>query len=115
MLSFFQRDVLDEILDLTESVSEGFSTYPHIFVKNDIFYTYIMFVNLTNSVSVLNNWSQVVMSVSLHFTTYVISMYKSRLRVLNAVYTFNTSGLKSFVNNSHLNVQDISYHGCLPP
>ena len=27
MLSFFQRDVLDEILDLIESVSEGFSTY----------------------------------------------------------------------------------------
>ena len=27
MLSFFQRDVLDEILDLIESVSEGFPTY----------------------------------------------------------------------------------------
>ena len=27
MLSFFQRDVLDEILDLTDSVSEGFPTY----------------------------------------------------------------------------------------
>ena len=27
MLSFFQRDVLDEILDLIESFSEGFPTY----------------------------------------------------------------------------------------
>ena len=27
MLSFFPRDVLDEILDLTESVSGGFPTY----------------------------------------------------------------------------------------
>ena len=27
MLSFFPRDVLGEILDLIESVSEGFSTY----------------------------------------------------------------------------------------
>ena len=27
MLSFFQQDVLDEILDLIESVSEGFPTY----------------------------------------------------------------------------------------
>ena len=27
MLSFFPRDVLDEILDLIESVSEGFPSY----------------------------------------------------------------------------------------
>ena len=27
VLSFFQLDVLDEIWDLTDSVSEGFSTY----------------------------------------------------------------------------------------
>ena len=27
MLSFFHRDILDEILDLVESVSEGFSSY----------------------------------------------------------------------------------------
>ena len=27
MLSFFPRDVLDEILDLIESVSEGFPAY----------------------------------------------------------------------------------------
>ena len=34
MLSFFPRDVLDEIWDLTESVSEGFPTYlKHIFVR----------------------------------------------------------------------------------
>ena len=30
MLSFFPRDVLDETLNLTESVSEGFSTYSFI-------------------------------------------------------------------------------------
>ena len=30
MLSFFPRDVLDEIWDLIESVSEGFSTYSSI-------------------------------------------------------------------------------------
>ena len=30
VLSFFPRDVLDEILDLIESVSEGFSTYSHL-------------------------------------------------------------------------------------
>ena len=30
MLSFFPRDVLDEILDLIESVSEGFPTYSSI-------------------------------------------------------------------------------------
>ena len=30
MLSFFPLDVMDEIWDLTESVSEGFLTYPFI-------------------------------------------------------------------------------------
>ena len=30
MLSFFSRDVLDEILNLIESVSEGFPTYSYI-------------------------------------------------------------------------------------
>ena len=30
MLSFFPRDVLDDILDLIESVSEGFPTYSSI-------------------------------------------------------------------------------------
>ena len=29
MLSFFPRDVLDEFLDVIESVSEGFLTYSH--------------------------------------------------------------------------------------
>ena len=31
VLSFFQRDVLDEIWELTESVSEGFPTYACIY------------------------------------------------------------------------------------
>ena len=30
MLSFFPRGVLDEILNLIESVSEGFPSYSHI-------------------------------------------------------------------------------------
>ena len=30
MLSFLPRDVLDEILDLIESVSEGFPTYFYV-------------------------------------------------------------------------------------
>ena len=49
MVSFcavlFPRDVLDDILDLIESVSEGFPTYSYIYTKwrtkhkiSDIFY-----------------------------------------------------------------------------
>ena len=34
MLSFFPRDVLDEILNLIESVSEGFPTYSYCFPSN---------------------------------------------------------------------------------
>ena len=34
MLSFFRRDVLDEILDLIESVSEGFPIYSFIKVSH---------------------------------------------------------------------------------
>ena len=33
MLSLFPRDVLDEILDLTESVSEGYPTFSLIFIQ----------------------------------------------------------------------------------
>ena len=33
VLSFFQRDVLDEILDLIESVSGGLPTYPFNYVE----------------------------------------------------------------------------------
>ena len=33
MLSFFPRDVLDEILDLIESVSGGFPTYSYKYQK----------------------------------------------------------------------------------
>ena len=32
MLSFFPLDVLDEIWDVTESVSEGFLTYSSLYV-----------------------------------------------------------------------------------
>ena len=34
-LSFFPRDVLDKILDLIESVSEGFPTYTLIKIKQE--------------------------------------------------------------------------------
>ena len=34
MLSFFPRDVLDEILNLIESVSEGFPTYYNVHFYN---------------------------------------------------------------------------------
>ena len=36
MLSFFPRDILDEISDLIESVSEGFSTYCFIHILSII-------------------------------------------------------------------------------
>ena len=39
MLSFFPRDVLDEILNFIESVSEGFPTYPW-----DIMYFLLVFL-----------------------------------------------------------------------
>ena len=36
MLSFFPRDVFDEILDLIETVSEGFPTYSYIKFKHTL-------------------------------------------------------------------------------
>ena len=36
MLSFFSRDVLDEIWDLIESVSEGFLTYSYIWPPENL-------------------------------------------------------------------------------
>ena len=45
MLSFFPRDVLDESLDLIESVSEGFPTYSYNITYNHylpIFYVYLI-------------------------------------------------------------------------
>ena len=38
MLSFFPRDVLDEIWDLIESVSEGFPTYSRDIKENDYYF-----------------------------------------------------------------------------
>ena len=38
MLSFFPRDVLDEILNLIESVSEGFPSYSYVvLITSEIF------------------------------------------------------------------------------
>ena len=45
MLPFFPRDVLNEGLDLTESVSEGFSTY-----------SFIRFNEILNSRQILPLW-----------------------------------------------------------
>ena len=42
VLSFFPRDILDEILDLIESVSEGFPTYFSIYTATYI--TWLPFV-----------------------------------------------------------------------
>ena len=36
MLSFFPRDVLDEILDLTESVPGGFPTYSYCSILHSV-------------------------------------------------------------------------------
>ena len=46
MLSFFQRDVLDEILDLTESASEDFPTYSCLvhYVTGNVFGNLIMII-----------------------------------------------------------------------
>ena len=42
MLSFFPRDVLDETLDLIESVSEGFPTYSSI--KPSVLFSFLLSV-----------------------------------------------------------------------
>ena len=42
MLSFFPRDVLDEIWDLVGLVSEGFATYS-VYILNKILYISISF------------------------------------------------------------------------
>ena len=44
MLSFFPQDVLDEILNLIESVSEGFPSYS--FITFILFYLFPLFVTL---------------------------------------------------------------------
>ena len=52
MLSFFPRGVLDEILDLIESVSEGFPSYSlvqsqhlHVFY-DDVYFTYLFILDV---------------------------------------------------------------------
>ena len=47
MLSFFPQDVLDEILNLIESVSEGFPTYSHFWIVG-LFIPFFSAVNLLN-------------------------------------------------------------------
>ena len=43
MLSFFPRDVLDEIWDLIVSVSEDFPTYSSNAKRDSVFFLYISF------------------------------------------------------------------------
>ena len=43
MLSFFPRDVLGEILDLIESVSEGFLTYSFSVIQNQMILIFIKY------------------------------------------------------------------------
>ena len=50
MLSFFPRGVLDEILNLIESVSEGFPSYPYIIIVRMHYFT-----GMQNSVKYLNS------------------------------------------------------------
>ena len=47
MLSFFPRDVLDEILNLIESVSEGFPSYSFMFI---VFIFLANYVNLFSQI-----------------------------------------------------------------
>ena len=46
MLSFFPRGVLDEILNLIESVSEGFPSYSWLYIKLDSCTTIYLFAKL---------------------------------------------------------------------
>ena len=45
MLSFFPRGVLDEILNLIESVSEGFPSYFYNFITYDAFLDVRSYIN----------------------------------------------------------------------
>ena len=47
MLSFFPRHVLDEILNLTESVSEGFS----YLLLQSVYYLSLLFISVLGSIS----------------------------------------------------------------
>ena len=46
VLSFFPRDVLDEILNLIESVSEDFPSYSHISVSIAVGSSTIIYIKL---------------------------------------------------------------------
>ena len=47
VLSFFPRDVLDEILNLIGSVSEGFPSY--FYIKHEIFLSRVGYINRCSS------------------------------------------------------------------
>ena len=51
MLSFFPRDVLVGILDLVESVSEGFSTYSRL--SHDLWFFLLFFLQFPSSYYIL--------------------------------------------------------------
>ena len=64
VLSFFPRDVLDEIWNLTESVSDGFPTY-----SSDGFPTYSSIDGNVNAILIFSNLN---LNVHTLFTTLYI-------------------------------------------
>ena len=88
MLSFFPRDVLDEILNFIESVSEGFPSYSFIESVSEAFptYSYIQSPNrvvlglayrgLTGGFLLLQNFS-VAISVSPHVCFILVLIFIS--------------------------------------
>ena len=71
MLSFFPRAVLDEILNLIESVSEGFPTYPSKFgtVALDIFQCSPMWAENSIIESLVSVWDFTFSSGSVRVTS----------------------------------------------
>ena len=70
MLSFFPLDVLDEIWDVIESVSEGFLTYSLIIIIAFVFVGIIL--NLGNNFKCVFFASVVNVSLIVHIALYVL-------------------------------------------
>ena len=65
MLSFFPRDVLDEILNLIESVSEDFPSYSDMLVRSVFSLLYILMPNYSGVSTVLKKNTEYVIMVAL--------------------------------------------------
>ena len=96
MLSFFPRDILDEILDLIESVYEGFPTYFYLFTDVVKLVTSLFFIHLYTciyntvfiNISVRGNVIQLVIFV------YLLVCFKYILRFHS---TFNQRQCNSVI------------------